>query len=133
MAYLEWEEEFNTGVVEFDKTHQRIVELINRLAEAQETNADPAQVEQILDELLAYTKTHFAAEEGAMRLSGYPDLAAHKTLHDALICELAYLRRIFAEVDSCNEVIMEFMKFWLVGHIVGEDKKYTPYVMKLKE
>jgi len=63
--HIEWTEDLNTGIQVIDSQHHRIVQYINKLYDIQNTH-DRKQVEQVLDELVDYTLSHFAFEESLM-------------------------------------------------------------------
>lgn len=52
---------------------------------------------KVLNELIDYTKTHFADEEQLMEEHGYPDYEKHKETHAELIEKLLELRAKFDE------------------------------------
>ena len=57
------------------------------------TSQAGSAVGMILSELVAHTKTHFKAEEDAMRRHGYPGLADHQRQHSDLIQKVAEPKR----------------------------------------
>lgn len=46
----------------------------------------------MLNDLIAYTRTHFAAEEKLMQTNGYPDFASHKAQHGQLAKQVTDLQ-----------------------------------------
>ena len=64
-----------------------------------------------------------------MQTHAYPDFLAHKSEHDHLTERVMDLQRGFRsnEVRLTIEA-MEFLKDWLRHHILGSDKKYSPFL-----
>ena len=86
-------------------------------------------LDSVFKGLLDYTKTHFAAEEGLMKLYGYPDYAAHKDVHDKLGAHVGRLYQQFQAGTIGSPIqITNFLKDWLQKHILGTDQKYAPYL-----
>lgn len=129
MAVLQWSEELSVGMVEMDRQHKRLVDLVNRLYDAMATGQGDDVKKDILNELAMYTRVHFVAEEHLMRDRGYPNLTAHKALHDELSAKVKQLNddvqrgRMVPSVSLGN-----FLKDWLVNHIAREDKKYGQFI-----
>lgn len=82
-----------------------------------------------LDTFSQRVHQHFQREEGFMRTIGYPDYAAHKSEHAQLMAELVALRRALADRGevSLDTETLGALKAWLIGHIVGEDKRFAKY------
>ena len=129
MASLQWSEDLSVGVVEMDRQHKRLVDLVNRLYEAMAAGRGDNIKMQILTELLTYTKVHFAAEERLMRECGYPQLTDHKCLHDQLTDKVIQLNEKVRNGQMVPSVSLgTFLKDWLVQHIIQQDKKYSQFV-----
>ena len=78
---MPWTSSFENGVSEFDKQHHRLVDLINELYKAMKTGRGNDVIGKVLDELVDYTGTHFAAEEKLMVKHKYPDYDSHIVIH----------------------------------------------------
>lgn len=81
MDSIQWSRWMSVGIEELDEDHRVLVDIVNKLG-ADENRASPDVVEAILDELIHYTKDHFAREEAHMAQANYPTFAAHKALHE---------------------------------------------------
>ena len=85
---------------------------------------------QVLDKLADYTRTHFAVEESLMRVSNYPDFAAHKQNHEDLIAQVQALQE---KLDSGQGAItfelLHFLKVWLTRHINEADKRFGAHFL----
>ena len=59
----------------------------------------------------------------------YPELHNHKPFHDRFVKKIAQFRKDVAEGRATVSMdLMNFLKEWLVGHIMGEDKKYGAFI-----
>ena len=60
---------------------------------------------------------------------GYPDAPAHKKAHRDLVEKvLAFEAGLKSGRAKVTMEIMRFLKDWLVGHIMGTDKRYGPFL-----
>lgn len=83
----------------------------------------------MLNRLVEYAEEHFAREEEIMRASGYPGLARHHAIHEALFEQIFVLQGHFEDGRiRIDRDAVDFLRGWLVDHIVGEDMKFSAYV-----
>ncbi|WP_168734207.1 bacteriohemerythrin [Pseudothauera nasutitermitis] len=123
-----WQPHMTLGHPLIDHDHQTLLELVNQVSSPL-TRRDPVALEFVLDELLAYTVYHFAREEKLMEAAGYPDLAQHKRVHAHMIAQVRELQARLAEADEAlGDELQAFLERWLVEHILGEDRRYIPFV-----
>lgn len=128
---IAWNDEYSVDIREIDDQHQVIVELINRLYGALATRARHTVVEEILDELVRYTRIHFAVEECLLRVFGYPGYEEHKAIHDRIVERVQIYQNQYR--GGCRQIGMEllyFLKDWLVDHIREEDRAYSPHLTR---
>lgn len=128
MPLITWTEAMSVGVARFDKEHQKLIELINLLHSEMLAGKSNQVMGKILDELVAYTKGHFAGEETLFRTTGYPQAAAHKQEHDALTKKVLDLQ---GELKAGKVIIavptMNFLRDWLTQHILKQDMSYKAF------
>ena len=124
MALLVWQAELDTGIEVIDQQHQRIVALINQLAEA--TGRDDQAA--VLEELVDYTLSHFAFEEELMEESGYTFGPAHKRVHDMFARRVGEYRMRFEAGEDITAELKGMLARWLFNHIRGDDKSYSKHV-----
>jgi methyl-accepting chemotaxis protein len=125
---IRWTDAIKVGIEVFDGQHKQLVRMINSLHRAMKTSQAGSTVGKTLNELVAYTQTHFKAEEDAMRKHGYPDLAAHRQKHQALIEKVLDARKKMTSGNATLSMeVMEFLKDWLIKHIQGTDREYGPF------
>lgn len=129
MAIFVWNDLLSVGVPEFDAQHKKLFGMMNALHDAMAKGQGREILKPILDGLVDYTQTHFAAEERRMQQCGYPAYLQHKVQHDALVRKVNDLKKRFEAGQSTLTVeILNFLKDWLVNHIQGTDKKYAPFL-----
>jgi hemerythrin len=124
-----WEDSFSVNIGVIDMQHKKLVSMVNDLHQAMMEGSGKDKLGSILSNLVGYTRGHFTTEERLMRTHAYPDFLAHKSEHDHLTEKVMDLQRGFRsnEVGLTIEV-MEFLKDWLRDHILGSDKKYSPFL-----
>ena len=129
MGFFAWKDEYCVGVQEIDVQHRRLFSLADELHAAMSVGKGKAVLDQVLSNLIGYTKSHFAAEERLMQSRGYPNYLAHKIEHDQLTHKVLDLQREFrAGKVALTLDIMKFLRDWLDHHILGSDQKYAPFV-----
>jgi hemerythrin len=129
MPLMTWTAALSVGHPEMDRQHKNLMDLVNDLHDRMLSGQANAALADVLDRLVQYTQSHFAAEERLLARAGYPGLASQRAEHQALTQQVVKFR------DECRNGrvalsvhVSRFLKDWLQTHIVGEDKKYTAYV-----
>jgi hemerythrin-like metal-binding protein len=127
MALFSWDETYSVNNPEFDRHHQHLYSLVNRLHDAMLSGQAKETMSGILDELISYTQGHFAAEEAFMIARAFPGLAAHKAEHTKLAGQVLEFRdRFRAGGAPITLELMHFLRDWLQNHIQRSDKLYSP-------
>lgn len=125
MPFLPWSAEMVIDEGPIDGQHQQLVTSINDLYD--QIDAGEAKVGAILDYLVIYVDIHFADEERLMQLSGYPELETHRDEHRLFTAQLDGLSAAFHRGEAkVDQKLMEFLKAWLINHIMGTDRDYAP-------
>jgi hemerythrin len=128
MERLIWSDKLNTGIQVIDRQHRRLVDLINRLYYAHSGGSSKDEVGRVLDELIDYTRTHFAFEEAMLEDVNYADLAAHKAIHARFFNQIEALRAHHIQKEASSVELNNLMVTWLINHIMSEDAAYVPAV-----
>lgn len=124
-----WKDTYSIGVPEIDAQHRRLFGLADELHSAMNGGKGKAVMEQVLQNLISYTKTHFAAEERLMQRCKYAELGPHKAQHDELTRKVLQLQQDFQAGKGMITIeVMQFVSNWLRQHIGGSDRKYVPFV-----
>ncbi len=125
-AFFTWSSDYSVNISEIDEQHKELVGMINVLFVAVSRREGDRVIGEILDSLVAYTRTHFVLEERLMAEAGYPDLAGHREEHRELIGQLDGLARKFMLDDRpIYFEMLSFLRTWLRAHILGSDMKYS--------
>ena len=127
MNQITWQPRYEVGIPEIDEQHRKLVELIARLQESLMLDGSELGgpiVGEILKELVAYAHDHFKFEEEYMARMKYSGLDAHRKHHRALAGEIRETLQNLKEGGDLTKIeLIEFLKHWLVDHILAEDKK----------
>lgn len=125
---IPWETKMVIGHPMVDHDHRVLLDLVNQVA-SPFTRRDPIALEFVLDELLSYTAWHFAREEALMEAAGYPQLTGHREVHAHMIGEVRGLHsRLMMTSEGLGDELQRFLERWLIQHIMGEDRRYIPFV-----
>jgi len=129
--YVEWKDEYSVGLDSIDRQHKKLLNLINQLQTAVDYSTGEEFEREALDELVAYTKTHFSFEEGLMKDNDYPDYEPHKAQHEKMV---KHVEDVLSEYEKDHDTAMsnavEFLKDWLINHINGTDQKYSQFLIE---
>ena len=124
-----WSDAYSVKIAVVDSQHKGLVDLINELHRAMITRKGKESLGGVLSSLIKYTKSHFAAEEGLLLANQYPDLASHKAEHERFTQTIMEFQGRFQRNEVAMTIdVMDFLKDWLVKHIMGVDKKYVPHL-----
>lgn len=128
---IRWTTEFSVGVPDLDKEHQFLFAALNNFYEGLRTGIPKESLNSLIDNLVHYTKLHFAHEEKFMASVGYPDLDYHKIEHQEFIEKVSEFQKKFK--DGKLLVSMEvtgFIKDWITIHIKEKDMQYSLFLKK---
>lgn len=129
MAIIKWKPVYETGIVALDKEHQGLVEQINELFEAVRDKRGSEVYADVVVVLETYVVEHFAHEEKLMAEYQFPGLADHQQEHQNLVAAVQELRKDHAERDeSAARELLNFLRTWLLEHIVKVDREYGPFI-----
>ncbi len=128
MALMNWNDSLSVNVAEIDQQHKRLIAMINELDDAMKIGKGKDSLGKIVNSLIAYTGTHFKTEEKYFTQFGYPDTDSHKKEHAAFVQKVVEFKDGFEKKKLTLTIdVMSFLSGWLKNHIMGTDKKYTPF------
>jgi len=117
------------GIKSVDSQHMRLLELANKLIEAQSK-------EEMLKSVILlnkFTKEHYRDEESLMRNSKYPDYLTHKEEHDLLLIKMDnFYDNVKNDNVNSNE-IKGFICMWLLDHVFGKDAEFGKFYDSLDQ
>lgn len=127
---IEWSDKLSVGIQEIDEQHMVLVGLLNDLHTAIHEQHGGDACAAILDQLVDYTRIHFAVEESLMRILEFPDYEAHKDEHEELLLEVRKLQgKIAAGTANISFELLHFLRMWLTNHILDSDMEYTDHFL----
>ncbi len=132
MEFISWKSCYCVGHPKIDNQHRRLLALLNLLHEKVQARLSAALIDKALIELINYAEEHFRDEEEVMERINYPHLAEHRAEHERLVLEVfAFKERFDKGLVSAHD-FLEFLKGWLVEHILGSDLKIKHYLPRVK-
>jgi len=130
MQFLEWEDSYNIGVKEIDIQHRGLFDIISKLSASRKYETDGKYFFAMLNQLVDFTKVHFATEERYMREAQYPELVEHQQEHTKFISEVMKLVHDFEKKEpDIQQKILNYLKDWYMAHIMGTDRDYQKALM----
>ncbi|MBF0474087.1 MAG: hemerythrin family protein [Nitrospirae bacterium] len=132
MPFITFDEKITVHIKEIDDHHQTLVRLINELYDAVVEGKGEETVSVVLPELINYTMYHFFAEEDYMVKYEYPKYHDHKMEHAKLIDQTLELYERYNEGVKISNAVLDFLKDWLNGHIMGLDIELGHFLQERK-
>lgn len=127
--YVQWSDDFSTGVPVIDGQHKLLLSYINKLHRGIMKKEASDLLLEILDALAGYAFTHFNTEEIFFAHSNYPGAKTHIEVHQQFRDKVLLFRESVLEGKSgVDMALLEFLKTWLIEHIQGMDVSFAPYV-----
>ncbi len=131
MSMIAWSDEYSVEIQEIDEQHKRLIDIMNELYDALAKKDYGEEVNTVLDELVEYTKVHFAVEETLMRIFHYEEYEDHKAIHDNIVSKVLEFQGKFRAGDTkIGMELLMFLKDWLFDHINNVDKRYSKHFLK---
>ena len=132
MEKIMWNNNFSVGVQNLDEQHKKIIKILNKLIEMNDTTVDSEIISDTLTEMTKYASEHFEAEEKLMNENNYPDYLLQKEQHKQFrektvrfcLDTMSYKATIPIEVLS-------FLREWWINHILSSDMKYKTFFSQL--
>ncbi|KAL9649644.1 hypothetical protein ABK040_003321 [Willaertia magna] len=133
---MPWSSNFELGVLLIDSQHKMLVKLINQLSVAI-TEGDKANIAIVFDHVAGYTEFHFTAEERLMDQHHYQQSqkGPHKEAHKKFVEKVTDLKDELLgaeDVEAVGMEALEFLKDWLVNHILKVDRILCTYILDKK-
>lgn len=129
MPLMTWTEKLSVGVAVLDEDHKKLVGMVNELYDAMQAGQGKEKLGRVLNELVQYTKVHFAREEKYFAQTAYPAADPHKHLHEELTRQVIDVQQKYAAGNTATLSldVLHFLKNWLVKHIQGSDQSYRAH------
>ncbi len=131
-----WNSNFETGIVQIDEQHKRLVDLLNLLAGHLAFRSDVPTLNSIFVELTEYALFHFQSEEEVWtKYLGDDSLnTVHQAEHKKFVTDILKLKKddVDKSVDGVIEDILSFLTHWLAYHILDSDKRMAKVALAVK-
>jgi len=118
MSSFTWLEEYKIGDETIDQQHQYLFDLANQIVDP---DNDQQKTHMTVLALYHYVREHFKDEEAFMVKLNYPGYEEHVKEHEDLRQKLTEIGTGILSGDISSEQVMEFMRSWLLEHILGKD------------
>jgi hemerythrin len=131
MVALEWLKAFEIGLREIDDDHREMLRIMQDIKAAGEAR-DRKRCARLLDDLVDFSKAHFAREEQILNEIEYPSRDVHEAYHANLLeragavkeaCKAIRSNRDFRE---CCEEIFSF----LIDDVIAGDMKIKSFLQE---
>jgi hemerythrin len=118
---------YYTGIELVDREHKKLFDIAESAYQLLKNDFIPDKYDEavnLLNELIDYTKTHFADEEKYMEEIGYRRILSQKVMHKEFIDKLDSIDMKEVDEDPVHAIneIIKFLNDWLVEHILKMDK-----------
>ena len=124
---MEWQESFNIGIDVIDHQHRQILQYINTLEEIR-VSGQRDKIQEVLEDLIDYTQSHFSFEENLLAQVNYQYLPSHKGIHDLFVKRLNEYRQRFEKGEVVENDLYRLLSKWLINHIQHDDQDYVDAV-----
>lgn len=121
-----------------DDDHKHLVDLINAFEIAIAGKIDHKKVARVLLGLVEYTGEHFAREEELQLAIRYPYHESHRRSHRDVLKKLSDIMGEYSLApdgpvrDRMVRDLANFLKEWLIDHIIQSDLRMKPYVLQMQ-
>lgn len=128
---LSWGSRYSVGDATLDRQHKKLLNLCNQLAICASDSSphSDALFREILDELSAYAREHFATEEAILKACAYPRLATQQWDHSEYEQQVAHARVSAGEGVLDKAGLQRLLSTWWNDHILISDMDYRQHVL----
>jgi len=128
VSLIKWDDGLSVTLVEIDRQHQRLIEMINDLHDAMKQGKGKDVLKKIINGLIEYAGYHFRTEEKYFDKFGYPDANSHKEEHRDFTKKVAEFKDgLTAGKIGLSMELLDFLTQWFQTHVKIVDKKYVPF------
>ena len=128
--YVQWSDAYSTGISMIDEQHKGLFDLINDLFNHVTGNKAEEQTyfQEVIQQAVQYVKFHFTTEEKYLTTIGFPGYAEHKKAHEQFVLTIITTIKEFEKGNTLTlENFANFLKDWLLSHIVKMDLQYSKF------
>lgn len=125
MSFIDWQDDFLTGVKDCDLQHRKIFNMINALYDGIRFNIEKKTLRNSLETLRRYIELHFRTEEEILERYGYPETEAHIAEHKRFTENFG---KLLNQEDVNFLEVLKFLKNWWISHLLNQDRRYGWYL-----
>ena len=125
---IDWSPKYELGINVIDNQHKRIVDYINQIHDTENDSSSNETLDNVLQNLLDYTYSHFAFEEALMEEANYSDLTGHQLTHSTFTKQIEIIKKRFDHGETVAVELTNMLQKWLLNHIQVDDLNYTATV-----
>lgn len=140
IEYIQWRDEYNSGIQIIDRQHKAIVKALNDIYTA---FAENKNVEEKMPELLrafdAYATTHHNTEEAYAEKYGFPKTQELKESHNYFMATYKQLKSLYEYQGQSDLPKMQYIKHlhavmseWLMFHFATLDRELFEFLREKK-
>jgi len=131
VSLLTWNHNCAVGVRAMDDQHGILMDAMNELRLAVVRGAGREGVSQLLDQLIEFTRMHFASEERLMEQTEFTGLDEHRAHHHRLLAQgLQLAHRLQYGEGVEMSALLDFLRTSYLDHIAEMDQQYGPWFNK---
>jgi hemerythrin-like metal-binding protein len=129
MTWMPWNETLRTGHARFDEAHEKLVGIVNQLADGMESDKPKSFCDGLLDEFIEEIHTHFAMEEQLMAALHYPKAAEHIAVHRTLLKDVLAFRAAYdAGATAQSATLLAILDTWLTRDMAAADRQLVDFI-----
>ncbi len=123
-----WDDYYSIGFDLIDDQHKKLIDMINDLYASFISGEAQEKAPGIVEEMVKYTDYHFKTEENFFDEHNYPETEKHKEIHQSFVDKAIELQDgLKSGQITVSYDIMNFLRQWLIDHILKEDKKFAAF------
>ena len=138
---LKWKPGMSVGEENIDNQHKKLIDQINKLIKALNSNQELSAVRDVVRFLGDYVDEHFTYEEKYMENIKFSGIEDHKKIHANFVKFMMEFKdgvdkldpksgSLSSELNALAEKAKKFLGDWLINHILTEDQEYVISVKK---
>jgi len=122
---ISWDEKYSLKIPRIDEQHQMLFNYLNEYYDSLANGKSMNIIDSTLKKLIDYANYHFKDEEDFMLLLSNYDLDSHKKQHNYFSMKIQEMIKM--KKEEINFELFDFMKEWILNHILVTDKKMGHY------
>ena len=129
LSLMKWTDDLLIHIDELDDQHRNLFLLINRLIVHKRTNGPREELLDLIQVLVAYSQTHFRAEEHHMADVHYPLALPHSKEHLEFTLNIQdFMKDYDMGVEGLSAKMLTFLRHWWVTHVGESDQKFAKHL-----